>query len=267
MQVVEVIEGNSAVILAMPHSGDYIPANIWNRLNDTGKKCADTDWHIPKLYENLLPQANIIKANFHRYVIDVNRAPDNTNLYLEHNSTALCPITDFQGNNIWLPGKEPTEDDITTLITQFYTPYHQALRGMIDKIFAKYGFVILYDCHSIRSRLPFLFSGELPALNIGTNDGKSCASAIEQCVLDICVQSPFSYVLNGRFRGGWTTRHYGKPQHNIHAIQMEIAQSAYMNECEPWQYDASAAKQLRDILAIILARLDDMRLSDKQFIT
>lgn len=256
MTPVEVIKGTSHIVLAMPHSGTYLPPKIADKLNDKGKELADTDWHLPQLYAGLLPEATIVKANFHRYVIDANRSPDDVSLYPNQNTTSLCPLIDFNSQPIWQEGYEPDTAEINQRKASFHTPYHTALQDALETAKNKHGFAILYDCHSIRSQIPFLFDGVLPTLNIGTNSGASCAPEIEYIANNICSNSNFSNVSNDRFKGGWTTRHYGQPENNIHAIQMEITQSAYMSEQSPWQYLTENANILRKTLKDLLESLE-----------
>ena len=260
MQPVEITRGECPIVLAMPHSGTYVPDDIHGKLNDNGKKLSDTDWHVDRLYGDLLPEAGIVKANFHRYVVDANRSPDDGNLYPGQNTTSLCPLTDFEGNTIWNEGQQPDGNEILQRTNLFHEPYHNALRDMLETVRESYGYAILYDCHSIRSKLSFLFEGTLPTLNIGTNDGKSCAKEIEEITTKCCAATNFPSVLNGRFKGGWTTRHCGDPKNNIHAIQMEIAQSAYMAEEEPWGYLPDRADALRQHLKTLLQQLTSVKL-------
>ncbi len=257
MSPVEVISGSCPIILAMPHGGTFVPDAIFARLNDNGRKLADTDWHIDQLYEGLLPQASIVKAGFHRYVIDANRDPSGKSLYPGQNTTSICPITDFDGVPIYLEGKAPDGAEIARRLAGFHAPYHAALEAEIARVREKFGIAILYDCHSIRSNIPFLFEGQLPDFNIGTNEGQTCVSEIKQIVVDICAAAKgYSSVLNGRFKGGWTTRHYGRPEQNIHAIQMELAQIQYLqSEQLPYAYGDKNAAALRKILKSILEAL------------
>ncbi|MFW0777492.1 MAG: N-formylglutamate deformylase [Rickettsiales bacterium] len=259
MNPVEVTQPNCPVVLAMPHSGTYVPPEIADKLNETGKLLADTDWHIDRLYDGLLPEAGIVKANFHRYVIDANRSPEGGSLYPGQNTTTLCPLTDFDGKPIWKEGMAPDDAEIKNRTEHFHAPYHDALRTMLESVKAQYGYALLYDCHSIRSEAPFLFEGVLPTLNIGTNDGKSCAPVFEKVTAACCEKSAFSTVVNGRFKGGWTTRHYGQPVNNIHAVQMEIAQSAYMVEEAPWNYVSERAENLRALLGSLLSELKNTK--------
>lgn len=257
MQPVNVTRGESPVILGLPHSGTYLPAPNRDRLNENGLLLADTDWHVDRLYEGLVDDMTVVAANFHRYVIDANRDPAGSSLYPGQNTTTLVPLTDFDGLAIWKEGAEPGEADIALRIADFHNPYHLALAAEIERIKALHGFAILYDCHSIRSVVPFLFEGTLPDFNIGTDGGRTCAPAIEKIVLNGVRQaSGFTHVLNGRFKGGWTTRHYGRPSEYVHAIQMELAQSTHLaTQAPPFDYDQAKADHLRITLRTILAEL------------
>ncbi|MEP3891295.1 MAG: N-formylglutamate deformylase [Hellea sp.] len=257
MTPVDIIKGSSPIILAMPHSGLYVPPNIHARLNAIGRELSDTDWHIDRLYTGLLPGATMIRANFHRYVIDPNRDPLGTSLYPGQNTTGLCPLTDFDGISIYCKGQEPDADDIEKRRQTYHAPYHAALNAEITRVKSLHGIAILYDCHSIRSHVPFLFDGALPDFNIGTKHGETCAPAIQKAVADICAGAKdYSYVENGRFKGGWTTRHYGKPETGVHAIQMELAQKNYMQESMPWPYQEPRAEKLRAVLKSCLQTLE-----------
>lgn len=258
MKPVDIFEGASPIILGQPHGGTFIPDDIRNSLNDTGKAIADTDWHITQLYDGLLEGATIVAANFHRYVIDANRDPTGQSLYPGQNTTGLCPFTDFDGLEIYRDGAEPDIDEIEARRKTYHEPYHAALAAQIVRVRQLHGIAILYDCHSIRSDIPYLFEGQLPVFNIGTNDGATCAPELEKIVADTCQAADgFDAVVNGRFRGGWTTRHYGKPETGVHAIQMELAQRTYMDEVAPWNYREDLADQLRPHLAKLLQGLND----------
>ena len=262
----EISRGSSPVILAFPHTGTNVPADIWERLNDNGRLLADTDWHIHQLYAGLLPNATTVRATFHRYVIDANRDPSGASLYPGQNTTGLVPTSDFDGNPIWKDGEEPSEADIALRRDSFHRPYHAALEAEIARVRAEHGIAVLYDCHSIRSLIPFLFEGRLPDFNIGTDGGMTCDPAIEQVVVDITAAADgYSSVLNGRFRGGWTTRHYGKPRTGIHAIQMELAQINHLaTEAPPFAYDAAKADRLRIHLKQLLERIETIALGLKR---
>lgn len=260
MTVVDVIRGDGPVVLGQPHGGTFVPDGLIARLNKTGRALADTDWHISELYEALLPSATVVASNVHRYVIDANRDPAGATLYPGQNTTHLCPVTDFDGVPIWKDSQAPTPDETADRTARYHAPYHAALQAELDRVKARHGCVILYDCHSIRSDIPFLFDGTLPVFNIGTNDGTTCAPKIEALTKKACVAAAptFDTVVNGRFKGGWTTRHYGQPSDGQHAIQMELAQRAYMTERPPWTYRPDLANKVRPTLAHILTDLDTL---------
>ncbi|WP_026479090.1 N-formylglutamate deformylase [Ahrensia sp. 13_GOM-1096m] len=256
MKPVDVKQGGGPIVLGLPHTGTFVPKPIYDELTDLGKTLADTDWHIDRLYEGLSSDVTSVRALFHRYVVDANRDPSGVSLYPGQNTTGLVPLTDFDGERLWL--NDPTSAEIEERRLAWHAVYHAALEAELKRVHAIHGFVILYDCHSIRSNIPFLFDGTLPDFNIGTNGGLTCDTIIEKTVVDICKNADgFTSVLNGRFKGGWTTRHYGKPAEGFHAIQMELAQANYLEtEQLPFDYDAHKAKRLRVHLDDILKQLE-----------
>ena len=255
MKPVTVNQGNGPIVLGLPHTGTFVPDDVAAGLNDNGRKLADTDWHIDQLYGRLLASVTTVKANFHRYVIDANRDPEGTSLYPGQNTTTLVPLTDFDGQDIW--DSAPTHDAVDARREQFHAPYHAALQAELNRVRSLHGVAILYDCHSIRADIPYLFQGTLPDFNIGTNAGATCAAQIETATTGICnAATDYTTTVNGRFKGGWTTRHYGQPAKGIHAIQMELAQSTYLtDQAAPWAYDQTKAAKLRPHLTAILITL------------
>ena len=250
-------QGTGPVVLGLPHTGTWLPEAIRARLNTRGQLLADTDWHIERLYAGLLPGATTVRATFHRYVIDANRGPDDASLYPGRNTTGLVPLTDFDGLPIWDHAPDAAETAERT--ARFHAPYHAALTAELARVKALNGVAILYDCHSIRSHIPFLFEGTLPDFNIGTNDGATCDPRVADTVRGICAGTGRTMVLNGRFKGGWTTRHYGRPEDGVHAIQMELAQSTHLaEEAPPFAYDATKAEALRKTLGAVLRALADL---------
>jgi len=255
--VIEVVQGNGPIVLSLPHTGTQVPDHIFGLLNDRGRALADTDWNIHHLYDGLLDNVTTVRTPVHRYVIDVNRGPDDASLYPGQNTTGLCPVTDFDGEPIYHDGQEPDAQEVETRRKRYHQPYHQALSAELSRLKAIHGSAILYDCHSIRSVIPYLFASTLPNINIGTNSSTSCAKLVEKSVREICrAASGYDTVVNKRFKGGWTTRHYGQPRRGIHAIQMELAQSTYMQEAAPWSYDPEKADRLRPVLSLILSALE-----------
>lgn len=262
MTLIDIRPGTSPVVLGQPHGGTFLPTGIEDRLNENGRALADTDWHIARLYDGLLPGAAVVRSSVHRYVIDANRDPDGASLYPGQNTTSLCPTTDFDGRPIWRDGQEPGADEIAERRSAYHAPYHAALRAQLELARDRHGIALLFDCHSIRSHIPFLFEGTLPVFNTGTNGGTACAPVFETLVDRIArTADGYDAVLNGRFRGGWSTRHYGAPATHIHAIQMELAQRAYMDEAAPWTYRTDLAGNLRRHLARMLTELEGLALS------
>ncbi len=258
MTPAEVTRGTGPIVLGLPHAGAHVPGEIEARLNERGRALADTDWHIGRIYDGLLPGVTTVRATFHRYVIDANRDPSGVSLYPGRNTTALVPLTDFDGRGIW--DVPPTAADVESRRATCHTPYHEALQAELERVRQLHGVAILCDCHSIRSRIPFLFDGTLPDFNIGTNLGVTCAPALQDAVSRICKDAPgYSTTVNGRFKGGWTTRRYGRPDAGCHAIQMELAQSTYLtDEAPPWTWDTGKADHLRARLKTVLTTLADM---------
>ena len=255
MTPVEVRRGKGPVILGMPHTGLHVPAEMFNALNAEGRLLRDADWRVETLYDGLCADATIVRATFHRYVIDANRDPSGASLYPGQNTTELVPTTNFDGDAIWTA--PPGASEIAQRREAYHRAYHSALTAEIARVKAAHGVAILYDCHSIRSSIPHLFDGRLPDLNIGTNEGRTCAPQIEALVAGVAAASPFTHVVNGRFKGGWTTRHYGKPGEGVHAIQMELAQHLYLaSEAPPFAYDEARAAPLRRTLRDMLAGLE-----------
>ena len=255
MQPVDIRRGDSPIILGMPHTGTYVPASIFENLTPLGQTLADTDWHIDRLYDSLLPGVTTVRATFHRYVIDANRDPDGSSLYPGQNTTGLVPLTDFDGEPLWL--QEPDADDIAARCLRYHAPYHAALQEELRQAHDRHGVALLFDCHSIRSVIPYLFEGVLPDLNIGTNNGQTCSPELEETIVAQCkAATNYTTILNGRFKGGWTTRHYAKPDHGIHTIQLEIAQSTYLQtQSLPFDYAMCKSDRLRVLLHDLLEAL------------
>lgn len=255
MTPAHVVRGDGPVVVGLPHGGTHVPPEVWARLNARGRALADTDWHVDRLYDGLLPGATTVRATHHRYVIDVNRPPGGESLYPGQATTDLVPLTDFDGVPIW--DASPGEADVADRLRFCHAPYHAVLAAEIARVRDAHGVAILWDAHSIRSRVPRLFEGTLPDLSVGTNDGASCDGRVEAAVMALARGTEgFTCVFNGRFKGGWTTRHHGRPAEGVHAVQMEVAQSAYLAaEAAPWAYDEGRAARLRPVLAAMLAAL------------
>lgn len=254
-----IARGDGPVVLGMPHVGTHLPPDIALRLNDEGRVLRDTDWHIEDLYRDLIPGLTVVQATFHRYVIDANRDPSGQSLYPGASTTELVPTTTFDGAPIWKEGAEPSAGEIAERLSHWHEPYHAALAAEMKRVRERHGAAILFDCHSIRSVIPWLFDGTLPDFNTGTNNGATCDPSVEAAVAGEAAASGRTNVLNGRFKGGWTTRHFGRPTEGFHAIQLELAQSSHLaTEAPPFALDPAKSDALRPVLARMLARLTDL---------
>lgn len=245
---------DTPLILAFPHGGTDIPAPLLDGFRSRWWAVRDADWHIRALYDGLA-DATRIWTDVSRSVIDCNRDPSGASLYPGQATTGLCPTETFDGESLYRDGESP---DVAARRDTWFTPYHAAIEAEVARLRAMHPRVVVYDCHSIRSHVPRLFDGELPELNVGTDNGATCDMALSDAVVGACGDR--SHVLNGRFRGGWTTRHYGRPDRGVHAIQMEIAMRAYLHEPRgepdetnwPPAYDSDFAAPLRADLARVL---------------
>lgn len=250
--IVSVTRGSSPLVLSMPHPGTGLPAEVAAQLNARGKLVEDTDWHMRQLYgfaERFQP--TIVEAQLSRFVIDLNRDPAGVSLYPGQATTELVPTTTFDGAPIWQTA--PDEAEIARRREAYFRPYHDALAAEIAHAKAQHGFCLLWDCHSIKSVISRLFPGTLPTLNLGTNSGASTAPTVEAAATAAMAGSAFTNVVNGRFKGGWITRHYGQPAEHVHALQMEIALSAYLeDEAAPWAFAPAKAASLQATLSAMI---------------
>lgn len=253
--------GTAPLLLSIPHVGTAVPEPIRQRLVPEARPLPDTDWHLDQLYdfaEGL--GVSIIQAVQSRYVIDLNRPPDDESLYPGQATTGLCPTIRFDGVPLYWPGAEPDGADIAERVETVWKPYHAALAAELERIKARHGYALLYDAHSIRSVVPRLFDGLLPDLNLGSNGGASAAPALKDRIAEICrTAEGFTHVVDGRFKGGYITRHYGQPQRNVHALQMELAQRHYMDEDPPFTYRPDVAQPLKAVLRRVLEAMLDWK--------
>jgi len=241
-------QGTAPLLISMPHAGTHVPPAIAARLTPAARQVPDTDWHLPILYDFARALgASILVATHSRYVIDLNRPPDGASLYPGQSVTGLCPVDMFDERLLYAdPQDAPDLAEVATRRDAYWAPYHARLRAELDRLRAAHGVAVLWDAHSIRSVLPRFFDGRLPDLNLGTADGASCDPALAQALLhEARAASGYTAVLNGRFKGGHITRHYGEPARNIHAVQLELTQCSYMQEALPFAYLPDVARGVR----------------------
>lgn len=225
--------GRAPLLISVPHDGAHLPHELAARMTPEARRAPDTDWWMSSLYRPIAEalDASLIVPTHSRYVVDLNRPPDDAALYPGQNTTGLCPTVRFSGDPVYLDGQGPGSAEVAARVERYWRPYHAALSAELDRLRARHGRVLLWEGHSIASTLPFLFDGELPELNVGTATGASCRPEIEAALsAALAAQSRFSWVLNGRFKGGYITRHYGRPGDGVDAVQLETAQRAYMRE-------------------------------------
>jgi len=258
MSTFELHRGALPLLISMPHAGTGLPPDLRSRLTDIAFELRDTDWHIPRLYgfaESL--GASTLRPHYSRYLIDLNRPPDGRSLYPGQAGTGLCPLSQFDGQPLYRTGAEPDDAEIESRRRRYWQPYHDALTDELARLRDIHGYAILFEAHSIASRVPRLFDGRLPDLNLGTARGESCAATLRESAAAVLAgQSDYSQVVDGRFIGGYITRHYGRPAQGVHALQLEIAQCSYMDEAAPpFAYAAQRAAPLQALLRRLLEAL------------
>ena len=258
----EIRRGHAPLVIGMPHTGTHLPPEVEAALVSPWLARRDTDWWIQDLYRFAGGLgATVVRTRISRTVIDANRDPSGRSLYPGQAATELCPTTTIDGEPLYRPGEEPDEAEIARRRDLYFAPYHAALAAEIGRLRETHPAVVLYDAHSIRSTVPRLFDGLLPNFNIGTNGGATCAPALVAAVEAACDRPGFTRVTDGRFRGGYTTRHYGRPETGVHAIQMELACRGYMDEPEgepvpgawPTPFDPARAAPMRAVLHDVIA--------------
>jgi len=256
--IVKLQQGSTPLLVSMPHIGTEIPAELRDRYVPRALEAEDTDWHLARLYD-WVPHmgASLLQPSISRYVIDLNRPPDDAPMYPGASNTELCPTRFFTGDALYREGCEPDAGERARRREMYWQPYHDALAHELERIKARHGFALLWDAHSIRSRIPWLFEGELPGLNIGTANDASADEKITRAIANAARRhAEVTHVVNGRFKGGYITRQYGRPQSDIHAVQLEMCQKLYMREASPWGYDAELADRIKPVVReMVLAAL------------
>ncbi|HYE40760.1 MAG TPA: N-formylglutamate deformylase [Ramlibacter sp.] len=255
--------GTLPLLVSIPHMGTRIPEALQAAYVPRALGVEDADWHLDRLYAFARELgASVLQAAIARYVIDLNRPPDDTPMYPGASNTELCPTRFFNGEPLYREGAAPAPEDRVQRRALYWEPYHQALQQELERLRARHGWVLLWDGHSIRSEIPWLFEGRLPDLNIGTADGTSAHAAITEAVQGAAARhGGYTHVANGRFKGGYITRHYGRPADHVHAVQLEMCQCLYMREAPPYDWDEAAASRVMPVVrGMVEAALDAGRM-------
>ena len=243
--------GRAPLLVSMPHTGTYAPEPLLSRMTDEARELPDTDWHLERLYDFLDPLgASVLVATHSRYVVDLNRPPDNANLYPGQDTTPLVPLDTFHKQPLYHRGQEPDADEIFERVQVHWKPYHAQLSSELERLKQQHGYALLWDAHSIFSEVPRFFQGKLKDLNLGTADGHSCGAGIGEGLMGKV--SRYSAVLNGRFKGGYITRTYGDPANGVHAVQLELSEATYMNEAFPFEFREDLGARLRPQLRALV---------------
>ncbi len=253
MTVFTLHEGDAPLLVSLPHDGSEIPPALAARMTEGACRAPDTDWHVSRLYAFARELgASVLVPRHSRYVVDLNRPPDDASLYPGQNTTGLCPAVRFSGEPVYREGEAPDPAEVAARVERYWRPYHDALETELRRLRARHGRVVLWEGHSIRGECPFLFEGRLPDLNLGTADGRSCAPALQERLTAVLQgQQRYDWVVNGRFKGGYITRHYGDPAHGVDAVQLEISQRLYMDE-DSFAWDEARARETPGVLRALL---------------
>jgi N-formylglutamate amidohydrolase len=248
--------GDAPLLVSVPHAGTRLPGELAARLTQAGRALVDTDWEVDRLYAFARELgATMLVAHVSRYAIDLNRDPQGVSLYPGAHTTALCPTETFEGEPLYVAGAEPDGGEIAQRRATYWDPYHDALQAELHRLRAAHGYALLLDAHAIWGRLPLLFEGELPDLNFGTNDGRSCDPAMTEVAVGALGGSSYSHVVDGRFKGGYITRRYGNPAHEVHALQLELNARTYLADGSRTAWDAAKAEALIVVLRRICEAL------------
>jgi N-formylglutamate deformylase len=251
--------GDTPLLISIPHVGTDLTPEVKAGLSDAARPLPDTDWHLTRLYDFAGKLgAGVIGARYSRFVIDLNRPPDDKPLYATA-TTGLYPDILFDGTPAFLPGKAPSPEAKAFALSEIWRPYHEKIGDELKRLKERFGYAVLFDAHSIRGHIPRLFEGELPDFNIGTNEGKSADAGLTERLAEICVAPGYSRVVNGRFKGGYITRNYGDPANGIHAVQLELAQRTYMQEALPFEYVEAQAMKVQPVLQRFVQALIDFQ--------
>ncbi|AHI73776.1 N-formylglutamate deformylase [Burkholderia thailandensis] len=252
--VITLHRGTLPLLVSIPHAGTHIPDDIAATMTPVARHVDDCDWHLERLYDFAKALgASVLVPSHARYVVDLNRPPDDANLYPGQDTTGLVPVDTFDKAPLYAPGSEPTVAEIARRRERYWVPYHDALAGELQRLTDAYGRALLWEAHSIRSHVPRFFDGRLPDFNFGTSNGASAAPGLADKLAALVERhGGYTSIANGRFKGGYITRHYGAPERGVQAVQLELVQATYMDEARPYSYDEAKAQRIAPLLEALV---------------
>ena len=255
------LRGTSPLLVSVPHTGTALPEDLRQRLVPRASGVEDTDWQLDRLYAFVSELgASFIVPKFSRYVIDLNRPREDTPMYPGVNNTGLVPTRFFSGDALYREGQEPAAAEVAARVQTYWQPYHDALAAELARLRTVHGHAVLFDAHSIKSELPWLFDGALPHLNLGTANGSSCAASLAAALGAVLgAQNRYQHVVDGRFKGGYITRRFGRPAEQLHAVQLEMCWRCYLDEARPSEWHAERAAEVSPLLQALVQTMIDWR--------
>lgn len=250
-KIIEATVPKVPILISVPHAGTQFPTEIKHHYKKRMRKhLDDTDWYVHKLYE-FAPSLGItiIKANLSRWVIDLNRDPENTPLYNDNRLiTSITPTTDFYGNPIYISSSlQPDPTEIHRRLDLYYWPYYRQIETLITDLKKEFGNVLLWDAHSIRHLVSTLQKKPFPDMILGNNNQKTAHPQLISTALESLQSEKNEVTHNTPFKGGHITRYFGKPEQNVHTLQLEMNKILYMDDNEI-TYNTKRATVVQEVL-------------------
>lgn len=253
-------EGQSPLVLCLPHSGTDVPKAVYNRLNATGKLQADLAWRLERVFDfHKELDATVLRSNVSRFVIDLDRDPKTPVSAAMDPARALCPATTLDGKRVYQEGEEPGPTEAEQRFLLFYAPFHKALHQQIDRLLRKHRKVILVNCQSMRSHIKGVTDEDLPLVNIGSEEGRSCDPDLRNVLVgSFRGQEGYTVSVDRYTKGGFITHSFARPEMGVHAVTLLLAQRAYLrHESPPFEPDKVRMAALKAVLLDSLSRLID----------
>jgi len=260
MDVYHIIEPKGAripILVSVPHSGTFFPEDVLEKMNpEKARFPEDTDWFVNRLYSFCSEMGiTMIVANYNRWVVDLNRNPQNAPLYKDGRViTNVVSVTDFNGETIYKEEYQPNDKEIQKRLERYFYPYHEKVEEILLNFRNEFGTALLFDVHSIKKNVPGIQNDDFPQFILGDNDEKSAHRELIQIAIEKLSNKGFDFSHNHPFKGGFITRSFGNPQENIHALQLEMIKTNYMDDSEE-HYDEVRAGKVQEVLKETLFNL------------